>query len=68
MYNSRQRQNRLQKLLVVDLDPTIAVRVELGERLGDLLHDDARAHEAIKRDSGWSGLVTPRWRNGPFDI
>jgi len=33
------------------LYPTIAVAVESGERLGYLLHNDARAHEAVERDA-----------------
>ena len=40
----------MHELVVVDLRPSIAVRVELLERLRDLLHHDARAHEAVERD------------------
>ena len=51
---------------------TIAVIVERGERLGKLLYSNARAHEAIKRDS-WlsSSWVTSsgRWsRCRPFYV
>ena len=47
---SRQAQHGVHELLVVDLHPSVAVRVELLERLRDLLDDDARAHEAVERD------------------
>jgi len=66
--HSRQRQNSLQKLLVVHLDPTIAVSVLRSERLGDLLHDDARTYEAVERDSGRSSLVTTRGWGRPFHV
>ena len=57
---SRQRQDSLQELVIVDLNPTIAVAVKSGERLGYLLHNDARAHKAVERDARlnpWVGTV-----------
>jgi hypothetical protein len=66
--NSRQRQNSLQKALVVHLDPTIAVSVLRSERLGYLLHDDARTHEAVERDSRRSSLITTRGWGRAFHV
>jgi hypothetical protein len=63
---SRQHQNGFHKLLIVDLYPTIAIGVEIGERLCDLLYNNASAHEPVERDPGRSSLVTSdRWR-GPL--
>lgn len=58
--SSRQAQHSMHELLVVDLQPPVAVRVELLERLRDLLDDDARAHEAVERDAlrGRAGACT----------
>ena len=47
---SREREDGVHELLVVHLHPAAAVRVEPLERLRDLLHHDARAHEAVERD------------------
>ena len=47
---SREAEHGVHELIVVDLHPAVAVRVELLERLGDLLDHDARAHEAVERD------------------
>ena len=40
----------MHELVVVDLHPAVAIGVESGEGLADLLDDDARAHEAVERD------------------
>ena len=40
------------ELVVVDLHPSVAVGVELLERLRERLDDDARAHEAVEGDAG----------------
>ena len=47
---SREGEDGVHELLVVHLHPAAAVRVEPLERLRDLLHHDARAHEAVERD------------------
>lgn len=49
-------EHRLHEALIPNLDPPIAVRVEPPERLGELLDDDARAHEAVERDSCGGGM------------
>ena len=41
----------MHKLIIIDLDPPIAVRVELGKRLAELLDDDTRAYEAVERNA-----------------
>jgi hypothetical protein len=46
------------ELVVVDLDPAIAVRVELLERLAELLDGDACANEAVERDAGRAATLT----------
>ena len=52
----------MHELVVVDLHPSVAVGVELLERLRERLDDDARAHEAIKGDSGWGTVPGARRR------
>ena len=47
----RQAQHDLHKLIIVDLNPPIAVGIETFERLGDLLDDDTRPHEPVERDT-----------------
>ena len=49
-FPSRQAQDGVHELVVVDLHPAVAVGVEPLERLADLLDDHARAHEAVERD------------------
>ena len=44
---SGRREHGLHELVVIDLDPSVAVAVESLERLGKGLDDDARAHEAV---------------------
>ena len=51
LLRSGQHQDSLHELIIVDLYPTIVVRVEIGKRFGYLLHYYARAHEAIERDA-----------------
>ena len=51
----------MHELLVVDLHPSVAVRVELLERLRDLLDDDTRAHEAVERDPLRGRAVACTW-------
>jgi hypothetical protein len=68
---SWQHQDCFQKLLVVDLHPAVAIRVERGERLCNLLHDNARAYEAVERDPGRSRLVpsvASDLRCGPLNV
>ena len=60
---SRQTEDGVHELVVVDLHPAVAVRVELLERLGDLLDDDARAHEAVEGDA-WRGRAVSCARAG----
>ena len=43
-------ENGAHELVVVDLDPAVAVAVEPLEGLGEGLDDDARAHEAVERN------------------
>lgn len=52
----------MHELIVVDLDPAIAIGIKPTKGLAELFDDDARTHEAIERDSGGgdataSGLV-----------
>jgi hypothetical protein len=58
---SRQAQHDLHELIIVDLNPPIAVGVETFERLGDLLDDDTRPHEPVERDARER---SPRVRHG----
>lgn len=48
-------ENSAHELIVVDLDPSIAVGVESLEGLRQGLDNDARAHEAVEGDSGRRG-------------
>lgn len=48
----------MHELVVVDLDPTIPVGINLLERLGQLLDDDTSPDESIEGDSG---LGPSRW-------
>lgn len=41
----------MHELIIVDLDPAVAVCVDLLERLRDLLDDHACAHETVERDA-----------------
>ena len=43
-------------MIIVDLDPAVAVRIEAPERLAQLLNDDARPDEAVERNA-WRGRV-----------
>ncbi len=43
-------------MIIVDLDPAVAVCIEAPERLAQLLDDDARADEAVERNA-WRGRV-----------
>src|SRR6266849_7757714 len=51
---SWQFEDHSQERVIVDFDPTIRVPVERFERFFKLLHNDARAHKTVKRDSGRS--------------
>lgn len=55
--SSRKRQNGLHELIVVDLDPSIPIAVQLGERLADLLDHDAGPDESVEGNTR-SGSVT----------
>lgn len=48
---SRQRQDGLHECVIADLNPTILVRVDVPERLGQLLDHDARPHKAVEGDT-----------------
>ena len=55
------------ELLVVDLHPSVAIGVELLERLREGLDHDARTHEAVERDAGGRGS-RHNWRRGFLNI
>lgn len=50
---SRRAEDSAHELLIIDLDPTIAVGIKPLERFRKGLDNDARAHEAIEGDAGW---------------
>ena len=50
----------MHELLVVDLHPSVAVRVELLERLRNLLDDDACADKAVERDTRRGSVTCAR--------
>ena len=52
-YPLRQTQHRLHKLIIINLNPSIPIGIESPERLAELLDDNARADETVKRDTGW---------------
>jgi hypothetical protein len=55
---SWQFEGHLQKCVIVDSGITIRVLVEYFERFFKLLHNGARAHKTVKRDSGPSTLAS----------
>ena len=55
-------ENGAHELVVVDLNPSIAVGVEPLERLRQGLDDDTCAHEAVEGDSGWGAVPGARRR------
>ena len=48
---SWQAQHDLHEPIIINLNPPITVGVVTLERLSDLLDDDARAYESVKRDA-----------------
>ena len=65
--DSGRAEHGLHELIVVDLDPAVAIGVEPLEGLGEGLDDDTGANEAVERDAGWSGTRHGR-RGGLFNV
>lgn len=58
--DSRERQDRLHKLIVVYLDPSIAISVESTECLAQLLDCDTSTDETVEGDSGGRHTTSTR--------
>ena len=50
---SRKTENSMHELIIVDLDPSITIRIQPSKGLAKLFDDDTGAHKSIKRDSRW---------------
>jgi len=59
-FSSRQAENSLHELIIADLNPPIAVRIEFLECLAELLDNDTCTYEAVEGNTGDSGTGNMR--------